>query len=321
MSSANEVPETFGLSGDDAWDTLKKAGRLRLIRDAFRRFRAADGFSHARSMAFISELVLVQGIIALVGLASLLHEGGVSDVIVRTMKEAAPGPAGDVLTQAVTQAHQAGDGHSLALMLGMVGALISGTTLMGQLERAMNRFYGIERDRPTLRKYGRAFILALSAGILVAVAFVAIAFGRQVATSLGSDLAVRIWGAARWPVALVVLAAAVGAIFRWAPRRHQPRWSWLAFGATISVGLWIAVTAVLAWFFGISTTFGETYGPLAGVIALLLWALLSSIAVLFGGAVAAQLESVRAGEPAPQTERQSSNSMVSADANDAPLRV
>lgn len=321
MSSANEVPETFELSGDDAWETLRKAGRLRLIRDAFMRLRAADGFSHARSMAFISELVLVQGIIALVGLASLLHRGGVSDVIVRTMKEAAPGPAGDVLTKAVAQAHQAGNGHSLALVLGLIGALISGTTLMGQMERAMNRLYGIEQDRPTLRKYGRAFVLALSAGILVSVAFVAIAFGRQVAASLSSDLAVRIWEAARWPVAFVLLAAAVGAIFRWAPRRHQPHWSWLAFGATISVGLWIAVTALLAWFFGVSTTFGETYGPLAGIVALLLWALLSSIAVLFGGAVAAQLEGVRAGEPAPQTRRDTTPGRTVRGEMHAPLRA
>ena len=310
MSSANDVPETYGLDGDDAWETLRSAGRLRLIRDAFKRLRAADGFSHGRSLAFISELVLVQGIIALVGLASLLHRGGFSEVIVRTLKEAAPGPAGEVLTKAVAQAHQAGHGHTLALTLGVIGALISGTTMMGQMERAMNRLYGIERDRPTIRKYGRAFVMALSVGTLIAVAFVAIAFGRQVAASLGSDLAVRIWEAARWPVALVLLAAAVAAIFRWAPNRHQPQWSWLAFGATISVLLWTTVTGLLAWFFSISTTFGETYGPLAGIVALLLWALLSSIAVLFGGAVAAQLEAVRAGDPAPQVGRESRDSSV-----------
>ena len=321
MSSANNVPETYGLSGDDAWETLKRAGRLRLIRDAFMRLRAADGFSHARSMAFITELVLVQGIIALVGLASLLHRGGLSDVIVKTLKEAAPGPAGDVLTKAVAQAHQAGHGHTLALALGVIGALISGTTLMGQMERAMNRLYGIERDRPTLRKYARAFVMALSAGVLVSIAFVAIAFGRQVAASLSTELAARIWDAARWPVAFVLLAAAVAAIFRWAPNRHQPRWSWLVFGATISVGLWIGVTALLSWFFSISTTFGETYGPLAGIVALLLWALLSSIAVLFGGAIAAQLEAFRAGDPTPQVDRDPRDGSLEAGVRDAPLPV
>ena len=36
------------------------------------------------------------------------------------------------------------------------------------------------------------------------------------------------------------------------------------------------------------------------MIALLLWCLLSAMALFFGAAVAAQLEAVRAGEPAPQ---------------------
>ncbi|MGH2596420.1 MAG: YihY/virulence factor BrkB family protein [Actinomycetota bacterium] len=301
MSSANGVPETRSLSGDDAWETLSRTGRLRLVGDAFRRFRAADGFSHARSMAFIGELVLVQGVIVLVGLASAIHRGGLSDLIVRTLKAAAPGPAGTVLTQAVNQAHRANTSHRyLALTIGLFGALISGTTLMGQMERGLNRLYGIERDRPTLLKYGRALVLAASVGLLVAAAFTAIAFGRQIARSLGSDFAVRLWEGLRWPLAMLLVAIAIGVMFRVCPRRAQPRWPWLAFGATISVFLWVVVTVLLALFFSASATFGQTYGPLAGIVALILWALASSIAVLFGGAVAAQLEAVRAGASSPR---------------------
>jgi hypothetical protein len=37
---------------------------------------------------------------------------------------------------------------------------------MGQIERALNRMYGIELDRPTAQKYGRAFVLTISAGVL-----------------------------------------------------------------------------------------------------------------------------------------------------------
>ena len=38
------------------------------------RLRVADGFSHARSLAFVTSLVLVQAIIALVGLAAALGD-------------------------------------------------------------------------------------------------------------------------------------------------------------------------------------------------------------------------------------------------------
>src|SRR4029453_19493426 len=82
MSSANAVPETFGLTGSDAKETLERTGRGRLLRDAFERLRASDGFSHARSIAFATTLILVQGVIALVGLASAIGRGRVSDAIV-----------------------------------------------------------------------------------------------------------------------------------------------------------------------------------------------------------------------------------------------
>ena len=59
MSTANHVPETWGLTGDDAVQTLERTGRLALIRDAFKRLRYADGFSHARSMAFLTSLVFL----------------------------------------------------------------------------------------------------------------------------------------------------------------------------------------------------------------------------------------------------------------------
>ena len=99
------------------------------------------------------------------------------------------------------------------------------------------------------------------------------------------------------------MMAAIALLFRWSPNRHQPAWSWLAFGSTVSVLLWSLATLGLGLFFQASTTFSTTYGPLAGMIALLMWALLSSIAILFGAAIAVQLEAVRAGAAAPKDER------------------
>jgi uncharacterized BrkB/YihY/UPF0761 family membrane protein len=99
------------------------------------------------------------------------------------------------------------------------------------------------------------------------------------------------------------MMGAIALLFRCSPRRHQPRWSWLALGATVSVLLWCIVTIGLGAFFSSSRSFGDTYGPLAGMVALLLWSLLSSVALLFGASLAAQLEAVRAGASAPQDER------------------
>ncbi len=303
MSTAKLVPETWELTGDDAWTTLTRTGRGRLLKEAFMRLRVSDGFSHARSLAFMTSLVLVQGTIVLVGVASAMGGTSFSRSIVSAIQHAAPGPAGKLLTTAVRQARNAGASRRYtALALGLTGTLVSGTTLLGQLERALNRIYGIEQDRPASKKYGLAFLLAVTAGGCVTVAFLALAFGSSVGGSLHNSGINRAWTVLRWPLALVLVSSATAMLFRWCPRRRQPGWSWLAFGSSVSILLWVIVTTVMGIVFRASRSFGQTYGPLAGIVALQLWALLSSVAILYGAAVAAQLEAVRSGIVDPQDQ-------------------
>ena len=301
MSSATLVPETWELTGDDARRVLRDCGRGRLLKDAFMRLRVADGFSHARSLAFATALTFVQAIIALIGLAVVLGNAGFSRLVARTVRAAVPGPGGNLLTEAVAQAHRAGASHRyFGLIFGLVGALISGSTMMGQIERGLNRIYGVEQDRPTVQKYGLALILTISAGTLAIGAFALLAFGQSIGESIDSAALNRTWQLLRWPLAVALVTLAITMIFRWSPRRHQPAPSWLAFGASVAAAGWLVVTAGLSLFFAWSKSFGQTYGPLAGMVALLLWSLLSAIAVLYGGAVGAQLEAVRAGARKPQ---------------------
>jgi YihY family inner membrane protein len=309
MSTAALVPETWQLEGDDARATLLHTGRRRLLADSFRRLRVADGFSHARSLAFMTSLVLVQGLIAVVGLASAMGGTRISEVIVNAVQGAVPGPAGQTLTVAVAQAENTGFSRRyLALILGVVGTLVTGTTAMGQIERALNRIYGVEQDRPTVQKYGLAFLLTLSAGTLAAGAFAALAWGRGVGDSLHNQFLSTLWGWGRWPAAVLLITAAVTVLFKCCPRRRQPAFTWLAYGAGLSVAGWVLVTLALAGLFTWSSSFGDTYGPLAGLVGLLLWALLSAVAILYGAAAAAQLEAVRAGVRQPQDKEKVADS-------------
>jgi uncharacterized BrkB/YihY/UPF0761 family membrane protein len=73
----------------------------------------------------------------------------------------------------------------------------------------------------------------------------------------------------------------------------------------MSVLLWFVFTGLLALYLDLSSgTFGRTYGPLTGIIAILLWTFLTSLAIYLGLAFAAQLEAVRAGVPGPRTGEQ-----------------
>ncbi|MDT5182350.1 MAG: hypothetical protein QOI29_508, partial [Mycobacterium sp.] len=79
MSTAMRVPETTTISGDelsadDAVTTLRRYGRWNLVKNSFIRFRYADGFTNARALALQLCLSFIPLIIAVVGLASAVHQ-------------------------------------------------------------------------------------------------------------------------------------------------------------------------------------------------------------------------------------------------------
>ena len=302
MSTATSVPETYELEGDDALRTLRLTGWGKLAKDSFQRFRAADGFSHTRALAFQITLALLPAVIATVGLATAVQASRFRQLVVQSVDRLAPGPAGQLITEAVEQgAKSASRGGVVALVIGALAALGSATLAMGQIERGANRIYGVERDRPTAQKYGNGFLLACSAGVLVVLAFVLIVAGSDVARATELSGVVRgLWTVLRWPLSIGFAVVAFAVLFREAPRRRQPSWSWLAVGSGLSVLLWFLFTGLLALYLGASSgTFGQTYGPLTGMIAVLVWAFLTALALFLGVAFAAQLEAVRAGVPQP----------------------
>jgi uncharacterized BrkB/YihY/UPF0761 family membrane protein len=128
--------------------------------------------------------------------------------------------------------------------------------------------------------------------------------GTDMARAVGlSGVVQTLWTLLRWPLSIGFVIVAFALLFRAAPRRRQPSWSWLAVGSGMSVLLWFVFTGLLALYLDVSSgTFGRTYGPLTGIIAILLWSFLTSLALYLGLAFAAQLEAVRAGVPAPKTD-------------------
>ncbi len=307
MTTASAVPATRDeLEGDEAFETLRSVGRRQLVIDSIDRFRAADAFSHSRALAFQFTLTLLPSLIALVGLAAALDQEEVTRTIRATIEALAPGAAGEILTDALRQGRTAAsqENGETALVAGGLAALLAGTTAMAQIERGANRLYGVERDRPFLRKYGRALVLALTAGVLALLSVVVLVGGSAVRDAAGwSEGFDTAWSIARWPVGLAFAITAVAVLFEFAPRRRQPEASWLAFGAAASSALWLAFMGIFAVYVEAAGSFGRTYGPIAGTIGVLLWAFLSAVALFAGLALAAQLEAARAGVSSPRVDR------------------
>ena len=309
MSSTEPVPETRmmpgdELSADDAFLALRHYGRWHLVRDAFVRFRYGDGFSHSRAFALQLCLAVVPFLIALSGLATDLgvEEGG--RVVADTVLGLTPGASAPMVSELLIEDDRTEDAGELALGLGLVTGLFALTTAMAQIERGANRIYGVERDRPALAKYSRSAVLTFLAGVPALLGFLVLVAGGPMGDSVQRHFAWgrtahTIWDIVRWPLSLVLIVFAVGLLFRHSPRRRQPGLSWLLFGAGLSTALWWLASLLLAGYVKFSDGFGATYGPLTAMMALLLWANLTGIALFFGLSFAAQLEARRVGVHRP----------------------
>jgi len=269
---------------------VRRRGTGHLVGDVIRRFTGADGSSHTRALGYQGIFAMLSGFIGLVGLASVLGVGVFRDTIIELSKSVAPGPSGQLLQEAAQQS----TGGGTAALVGLGAALFSGMFAMAQIERSANRLAGRTEDRPGVRRFLVALGLALTAGLLAAIGLAVLAGGDAISTGFGwTGAAKDAWLVLRWIVGIAAAAIGIYLLFRWAPARPLGSQRAIFTGALVSLVLWVVFTIGLAVWFSVSSS-SQTYGPLLSVIALLLWAGATSLALHLGMSLTAEL----AGEPA-----------------------
>lgn len=269
-------------------EVIRHRGSGTLVRDAVRRFSAADGLSHTRALAYQSMFVLLSGFIGIIGFASVLDVVELRRTVEQIATWISPGPSSRLIQEA---ARQGASGGVTATLVGLIAALAAGTLAMTQIERSANRIFGSPVDRPGAGRYVVAFLLAISAGALFLTGMVVFAGGSAISQGAGFSGGIRTtWEVLRWPLGLALASAGIYLLFRLAPRERFATGAALTAGTIVAVVLWAAFTAGLAVYFSISGTSNATYGPLLSVVALLLWSALTSLALHLGLAVAAEID-------------------------------
>lgn len=159
------------------------------------------------------------------------------------------------------------------------------------LVRALDVVYDIDDHRNWFHIRATAFALGVGSLVAAAVMLTLIVIGplfgtgEDVADIIGlGDEFVVLWDTLRLPVAFVLLVVWAATIFHVAPDHHTP-WRSDLPGAVVTTLLWIAFSAGLRVYVGFAQTSNAVFGTLGGVLIVLLWFWLLSLAVLVGGEV------------------------------------
>jgi membrane protein len=244
----------------------------------------------AAGVAFYALLALFPAIIAGVSIYGLVADPEtVRDQIDELTKMLSPETAEIVGNQLREVTSGAGGALGLATVIGILTALWSASSGMKALITGVNLAYDETETRKFVKLRGLALLLTLGAMVLMAVALALIVGFPAVADAWPTVLR---WvvGILRWVLLAALLIVGLAVLYRYAPDRDEPKWTWASWGSGIATLLWILASIGFSVYVNAFGNYNKTYGALAGVIILMFWLFLSAFVVLVGAELNTEME-------------------------------
>ncbi len=94
----------------------------------------------------------------------------------------------------------------------------------------------------------------------------------------------------RWPALFVLLLIGLAVLYRYGPYRKRARWQWVSVGSVFAAVTWIIASFVFSWYLANFANYNATYGSLGAVVGLMMWLWISTIVVLLGAELNAEIE-------------------------------
>jgi len=249
-------------------------------------------FLIAAGVTFYAILALFPGIGAIVSVYGLFADPGTIAGHLDAMAGFAPSGAVDVLRDQLTRlAHQNGATLGLGFAVSLAIALWSSNAGISGLFDALNVVYEEKDQRGLLKFYARTLaftvgaviLVLLSIAVLVALPLVLDHIPNAGATAVLLEMV-------RWPILFLLAALGLSVIYRYGPYRSAPQWRWIISSSVFATIVWLAASALFSWYVASFGSYNKTYGSLGAIFGFMTWMWVSTVVVLVGAKLNAELE-------------------------------
>jgi membrane protein len=251
----------------------------------------------ASALAYSVFFAIPAVLLLAVGLFTLIASPGTIDSLIHRFGHVMPAQATDLLSGSLHRLDQHPSTSIVITVVGLLLAMWSVTGAMTSFMTAVNMAYGCKDSRNFVKKRGLALLMAACICVAFVLVAVLLMFGPQIEKWIGSALGAStlvayVWWIAQWPILVFGLLAAFATILYLGPNlaAEKRHWKLITPGAVVAVVAWLAVSGLFAVYTAKFGSYNKTWGSLSAVIVMLTWLWLSSLALLFGAELNAEIE-------------------------------
>jgi membrane protein len=309
-SGANEIRDDGRGRAASAPSEIPKKGWKDIFWRIYRNVPEHRIVSIAAGVAFYVLLAIFPAIAALVALYGLFADPSTISRDLDGLSGILPGGATDVIGEQLTRLTAQPNGTlGLAFIAGLAVSLWSANAGMKALVDALNIVYGEKEKRSFIKLNAVSLLFTFGALVFSILALGAIAVLPFVLDHLGLATATQ-WLVrfGKWPVLFVLVALIMAVVYRYGPSRERAQWRWISWGSALAAVAWLIMSLLFSWYAAKFGSYNKTYGSLGAAIGFMTWIWLSSIVILLGAELDAEMEHQTArdtttGPPEPMGRR------------------
>jgi membrane protein len=250
----------------------------------------------AAALTYFGVLAIFPALLVVVSVLGLIGESA-TDSLLQNLEDVAPGPAQEILTNAIENLQGAGSASGVAFVIGLGAAIWASSGYVNGFMSASNSIHDVDPAGSLIKalpvRLGLTLVLMVLAGIIAFSVTLTGGLAKEVGDVIGvGDTAVDVWGIAKWPVLLFLVSVLLAVLYWGAPNVKLP-FRLFSPGALLAVVGWVIASVAFAFYVSNFSSYNKTYGALAGPIVFLLWLWISNIVILLGAELNAELERSR----------------------------
>ncbi|MBP2547611.1 membrane protein [Neorhizobium galegae] len=246
----------------------------------------------AGGVTFYLLLAVFPAMTALVSLYGFVSDPAAITERLGFLREVMPSDGLEIFfKQLQTLASEERSSLSYGLVIGLGIALWSTNNGVKAMFEAMNIAYGEDEKRSFIRLN----LVSLFFTFVALIAAIVLLVGLGVIPAMIAFLplggfAETLLSLARWPVLLLMAAIGISLLYRYGPSREPAKKRWISWGASLAALFWLGGSLGVSFYLSHIANFNVTYGTLGALIGFLFWVWISSIIIILGAEINAELE-------------------------------